>query len=120
MSFTTRDLPARGPEAIESEDTTTRTQDVEKTPVTSKRSRPADSEKISAFRGLGWLDRFLALWIFLAMAIGILLGNFVPNTGLALQKGHFVGVSIPISNHNAQNKRSLCADTRFQPLGCSS
>lgn len=30
------------------------------------------------------------------MAIGIILGNFVPSTGPALQKGKFVGVSIPI------------------------
>ncbi len=51
---------------------------------------------VSAFKNLGILDQFLALWIFLAMLIGILLGNFVPNTGPALQKGKFVGVSIPI------------------------
>ncbi|KAK9452451.1 sodium bile acid symporter family-domain-containing protein [Dipodascopsis uninucleata] len=31
------------------------------------------------------------------MAIGIILGNFVPNTGPALQKGKFVGVSVPIA-----------------------
>ena len=54
------------------------------------------SDKVSAFRGLGRLDQFLALWILLAMAIGILLGNFVPNTGPALQKGRLVGVSVPI------------------------
>lgn len=54
------------------------------------------AEKSSAFKALGWLDRFLALWIFLAMAVGIILGNFVPNTGPALQKGRFVGVSVPI------------------------
>ncbi len=52
--------------------------------------------KTSTFHSLGILDRFLALWIFLAMAIGIILGNFVPNTGPALQKGTFVGVSVPI------------------------
>lgn len=52
--------------------------------------------KVSAFKGLGLLDRFLAVWILLAMAIGIILGNFVPNTGPALQKGTFVGVSVPI------------------------
>lgn len=56
-------------------------------------------DKISAFKGLGWLDRFLALWILLAMAIGIILGNFVPNTGPALQKGKFVGVSVPIGQY---------------------
>ncbi|PYI02301.1 putative arsenite efflux transporter [Aspergillus sclerotiicarbonarius CBS 121057] len=31
------------------------------------------------------------------MAIGIILGNFVPSTGPALQKGTFVGVSVPIA-----------------------
>ena len=56
--------------------------------------------KQSAFKSMGLLDRFLAVWIFLAMAIGIILGNFVPNTGPALQKGKFVGVSIPIGNIN--------------------
>lgn len=56
----------------------------------------AESPKQSAFKSLGWLDRFLAVWIFLAMVIGILLGNFVPETAIALQKGQFVGVSVPI------------------------
>jgi ACR3 family arsenite transporter len=56
----------------------------------------SDKEQSSAFKALGWLDRLLALWILLAMIIGVLLGNFVPNTGPALQKGKFVGVSIPI------------------------
>ena len=54
------------------------------------------SEKVSAFKSLGWLDRFLAVWILLAMIVGVLLGNFVPETGPALQKGKFVGVSVPI------------------------
>ena len=31
------------------------------------------------------------------MAVGILLGNFVEEIGPALQKGKFVGVSIPIA-----------------------
>ena len=46
---------------------------------------------------LGWLDRLLALWILLAMVIGVLLGNFVSEVGPALQKGKFVGVSVPIA-----------------------
>lgn len=54
------------------------------------------TENVSAFKSLGWLDRFLALWILLAIIIGILLGNFVPSTGPVLQKGKFVGVSAPI------------------------
>jgi ACR3 family arsenite transporter len=55
-----------------------------------------NDDKFSAFKGLGWLDRFLAVWIFLAMLIGILLGNFVPSTARVLQRGEFVGVSVPI------------------------
>ena len=66
-------------------------------PDIEKQSIPASQAKTSAFSSLGLLDRFLALWIFLAMVIGILLGNFVPNTGPVLQKGKFVGVSIPIA-----------------------
>ncbi|KAK8061675.1 sodium bile acid symporter family-domain-containing protein [Apiospora phragmitis] len=56
-----------------------------------------DARKVSAFKALGILDRFLALWIFLAMVVGVLLGNFVPQTGPALQRGKFVGVSVPIA-----------------------
>jgi ACR3 family arsenite transporter len=73
-------------------DTRSSTTDVEKQEL----SPPPEKELSSAFKALGWLDRLLALWILLAMIIGILLGNFVPNTGPALEKGKFVGVSIPI------------------------
>ncbi|KAH0612996.1 uncharacterized protein H6S33_009376 [Morchella sextelata] len=52
---------------------------------------------LSSFKQLGFLDRFLAIWIFLAMALGITLGYFVPETGPALQKGEFAEVSIPIA-----------------------
>lgn len=78
---------------LNNQSTNPTTEDVEK----QRKQGPEESTaKQSAFKGLGWLDRFLAVWIFLAMAIGIILGNFVENTGPALQKGKFVGVSIPI------------------------
>ncbi|ODM15129.1 hypothetical protein SI65_09368 [Aspergillus cristatus] len=53
----------------------------------------------SAFKQLGLLDQFLALWIFLTMEVGITLGNFVPNTGGrgALERKKFVKVSIPVA-----------------------
>ncbi|KAL3433103.1 hypothetical protein BDV09DRAFT_186932 [Aspergillus tetrazonus] len=57
----------------------------------------ADDGPVSAFKQLGLLDRFLAVWIFLAMAVGIILGNFVPNTSETLQRGKFVDVSVPIA-----------------------
>lgn len=55
-----------------------------------------NQQDLSVFKSLGILDRFLAVWIFLAMLIGILLGNFVPDAGPALQQGKFAGVSVPI------------------------
>lgn len=65
--------------------------------VEQQQSRGADaSQEPSIFKSLSLLDRFLAAWIFLAMLIGILLGNFVPSAGPALQQGKFVGVSVPI------------------------
>ncbi|KID86943.1 Arsenical-resistance protein ACR3 [Metarhizium guizhouense ARSEF 977] len=63
----------------------------------TEKQSPACAQKTSAFKSLGWLDRFLAIWILLAMLVGILLGNFVPSTERVLQQGHWVGVSIPIA-----------------------
>ncbi|OIW24990.1 hypothetical protein CONLIGDRAFT_636116 [Coniochaeta ligniaria NRRL 30616] len=70
-------------------------QDVEKQP--SRKTGDDSPKKVSAFKSLGVLDRFLAVWILLAMIVGVLLGNFVDEVGPVLQKGKFVGVSIPIA-----------------------
>lgn len=74
--------------------------DPEKQPMPTSSKEDAMDKKISAFKSLGLLDRFLAVWIFLSMVIGIILGNFVPNTTEAFQKGEFVGVSVPIGKHH--------------------
>lgn len=50
----------------------------------------------SVYASLSWLDRLLALWIILAIVIGILIGNFVDGAEEALQRGKFVQVSVPI------------------------
>ena len=52
--------------------------------------------QLAPLRGLSFLDRFLVVWILVAMGAGIAIGNTVPNAGPALQKGEFVGVSVPI------------------------
>ena len=62
-------------------------------------SEPAIESKKSVYAGLGWLDRLLVLWILLAIIIGILLGNFVDGIGSTLQRGKFVGVSVPIGTY---------------------
>ncbi|KAL4871518.1 hypothetical protein BDV12DRAFT_23534 [Aspergillus spectabilis] len=71
---------------------------------------------VSIFQQLGILDRFLAVWIFLAMAIGIILGNFVPNTSEALEKGKFVDVSIPIAVGLLVMMYPILCKVRFETL----
>ncbi|CAN9314803.1 unnamed protein product [Alternaria sp. RS040] len=58
---------------------------------------PSTKPDLPPLKGLSFLDRFLVVWIILAMAIGIALGNTVDSVGPALQRGEFVGVSIPIA-----------------------
>jgi arsenite transporter len=51
----------------------------------------------SVFSKLSTLDRFLPIWIFVAMAFGIGLGNFFPELGPALDSVKLDTVSLPIA-----------------------
>lgn len=53
--------------------------------------------KKSAYQSLGWLDRLLALWILLAIIIGIVIGNFADGAEEAINRGRFVQVSVPVA-----------------------
>jgi ACR3 family arsenite transporter len=46
---------------------------------------------------LSWLSKFLTLWIFLAMLIGVLIGYFYPTTALAIGSLSIGTTSIPIA-----------------------
>ena len=78
------------------------------------RPQPPKIVKKSAYQSLGWLDRLLALWILLAIIVGILLGNYVDSVGPALQRGKFVQVSVPIG------RARLCESEMTFLLTCSS
>ncbi|GIK02453.1 hypothetical protein Aspvir_006509 [Aspergillus viridinutans] len=87
------------------------------TPDASKSDNDAATAgPTSAFKQLAFLDQFLAAWIFLAMAIGIILGNFVPNTSRALDKGKFVGVSVPIAIGLLVMMYPILCKVRFETL----
>lgn len=46
---------------------------------------------------LSFLDRNLTLWIFIAMALGIAIGNFFPQASVALDQLSINSVNIPIA-----------------------
>ncbi|TGJ81192.1 hypothetical protein E0Z10_g7568 [Xylaria hypoxylon] len=77
---------------------------------------PQAAKKQSAFKSLGWLDRYLAVWILLAIILGILLGNFAPGTAAALDRGRFVGVSVPIAVGLLVMMYPILCKVRFESL----
>ncbi|GAB7356527.1 hypothetical protein MBLNU459_g7272t2 [Dothideomycetes sp. NU459] len=77
---------------------------------------PRNKADIPPLRGLSILDRFLVIWIILAMAIGIILGNLVPGTAAALQGREFVGVSIPIAVGLLVMMYPILCKVRFETL----
>src|SRR5690625_4632898 len=60
------------------------------TSVAQTGSRPVSQE-------MSFLDRWLALWILAAMAVGLLLGRFVPGIDTALDAFKIGGISVPIA-----------------------
>ncbi|MEU0004260.1 ACR3 family arsenite efflux transporter [Streptomyces sp. NPDC006314] len=58
---------------------------------------PATAEETSIVAKLSTLDRFLAVWILLAMAVGLGLGRLIPGLNDTLAKAEIGGVSLPIA-----------------------
>lgn len=68
-------------------------------------------------RRLSTLDRFLPLWIFLAMALGLLLGRAFPGLGAALDRVQLAGVSVPIAIGLLWMMYPVLAKVRYETIG---
>ena len=56
-----------------------------------------NKSKVSVIRRLSFLDRYLTLWIFLAMAVGVALGNTFPGVKTAFDRMSIGTTSVPIA-----------------------
>lgn len=66
---------------------------------------------------LSTLDRFLPLWIFAAMVLGITLGRAVPNLGATLDRVQVAGVSVPIAIGLLWMMYPVLAKVRYETIG---
>ncbi len=68
-------------------------------------------------RRLSALDRYLPLWIFAAMALGLLLGRVFPGLGAALDTVKLAGVSVPIGIGLLWMMYPVLAKVKYESIG---
>jgi ACR3 family arsenite transporter len=68
-------------------------------------------------RRLSTLDRFLPVWIFAAMALGLALGRVFPGLGASLDRVKVAGVSVPIGIGLLWMMYPVLAKVRYESIG---
>jgi len=66
---------------------------------------------------LSTFDRFLPLWIFGAMGLGLLLGRIYPDLGAVLDRVQVAGVSVPIAIGLLWMMYPVLAKVRYEAIG---
>ena len=85
--------------------------------MTTSTLAPAAPPTAVIVRRLSTLDRFLPLWIFLAMAGGILLGRAFPGLGALLDRVKVDGISVPIAIGLLWMMYPVLAKVRYESIG---
>jgi arsenite transporter len=78
---------------------------------------PQGPEDAAVLQRLSTLDRFLPVWIGLAMALGLLLGHLIPGLDDALSKVEVGSVSLPIAIGLLVMMYPVLAKVRYDELG---
>lgn len=76
-----------------------------------------DAADAPVLRRLSTLDRWLPLWIFAAMGLGLALGRAFPGLGAALDRVQFAGVSVPIGIGLLWMMYPVLAKVRYETIG---